>query len=475
MRRLLVVAAVGLVVAAPTGRGASSDPFSLAAGGLRAAVARGSVTSGDAEHYRAILADARRELPTLPRASARELRAVVTDVAAQRRGYSAPRALALFGTIEANIDFLRDHPFPAPRTDVLGPDGVIYRAFPGHGLVFHPLANFSRLNTYAGAEDATATARLAQALLARAVPRGHGIVWEYGFGFGRGTPPWTSGMVQAVAAQALARAGDLLSDPTILDAADAAYAALDGQLVRTVETGPWVDLYSFDTTPVLNAQLQAAISLQDYGAIAGDAEASSLGDRLAVAGGALLHRFDTGYWSLYSLGGEEATLHYHRYVVSLLARLAARTGDPRWRAAADRFAAYESQPPIVQPRSRPATVYPFPADGYRDAAAVRFWLSKVSEVTLRVGPFRWRGELSHGVHEILWYPRGSRPGLYRPRLTAVGPGGTRATAVLAPVRVARGRTPRVRLALPPGRGHATLVVASSARQQRAVSLGSMPR
>ena len=71
-------------------------------------------------------------------------------------------------------------------------------------------------------------------------------------------------MAQAVAAQALARAGTLLGDQALLDAADAAYASVPRLLSPSSPAKPWIALYSFDRTPVLNAQLQAALSVGDY-------------------------------------------------------------------------------------------------------------------------------------------------------------------------------------------------------------------
>src|SRR5262249_46602084 len=160
---------------------------------------------------------------------------------------------------------------------------VVYRFFWSHGYVFHPLANFARLNELASRGDVDGADHLGQALLARAIPAGGGLVWEYEFPGASGRAPWASGMAQAVAAQALARAGDLLSDPALLDAADAAYAAVQGLLSPGVTAKPWVALYSFDRTPVLNAQLQAALSLGDYAELAGDANAEAFVARLTTS------------------------------------------------------------------------------------------------------------------------------------------------------------------------------------------------
>src|SRR5207248_654624 len=119
------------------------------------------------------------------------------------------------------------------------------------------------------------------------------------FPFGSGAAPWTSGLAQAVAAQALARAGDRLSDPALLDAADGAYASLP-PLVTALAAGPWVSLYSFDSSPVLNAQLQAALSVDDYAEVTGNDAAATLALRLRATAARLLPRFDTGFWSLYA-------------------------------------------------------------------------------------------------------------------------------------------------------------------------------
>ena len=85
-------------------------------------------------------------------------------------------------------------------------------------------------------------------------------------------------MAQAVAAQALARAGDLLSDSALLDAADRAYASIPALLSPSSPAKPWIALYSFDRVPVLNAQLQAALSVGDYAA---DRPATPAADALA--------------------------------------------------------------------------------------------------------------------------------------------------------------------------------------------------
>src|SRR4029450_11956559 len=156
------------------------------------------------------------------------------------------------------------------------------------------------------AKDGAETAHLASALLDRAVPSGKALVWQYDFPFASGRPPWTSGMAQAVAAQALARAGTLLGDQTVLDAADAAYASIPRLLSPPSPAKPWIALYSFDRVPVLNAQLQAALSVGDYATIAGNSARTAMAARLTTAARALLPQLETRYWSLYSTRGDES-------------------------------------------------------------------------------------------------------------------------------------------------------------------------
>ena len=437
--RIVLAAAVAVALLAVLPAGSATRPASpaLIKLGLARAVAAGRLTPDEAAGYRAELARAQAEAKRLPPLRAKVLDGVLEDVAALRGSYTRPRALTLFSTLAVNTDWLATHALGGSYPDLTGSDGAVYRWFWSHGYVFHPLANFAKLNSRAAAGDLDGTEELAAALLARAVPSGQKLLWEYEFPFASGGAPWTSGMAQAVAAQALARAGDLLSDPALLDAADSAYAAVPGLLSPSSPAKPWVALYSFDRTPVLNAQLQAALSVGDYAAISGDPSAEALANRLTAAAESMLPRFDTGYWSLYSLHGDDSSLDYHDYVIALLRKLAARTGEARWSEIADRFYAYESQPPVIRVGALPGTLFPHSADGYRDQAPIRFWLSKRSNVTLRVGHTVVSETLGHGHHTILWSLRNAVPGTYHPRLTAVGPTGLRAEKALPPVRIAR--------------------------------------
>ncbi|MEN3342807.1 MAG: hypothetical protein V7644_2211 [Actinomycetota bacterium] len=403
--------------------------------GVTHALKRQWVKPADATRYRSDVAVASRDVAALPKLRARVISAQLAQLAAIWDSYTAPRALALFSQLEQNLAYLETHAIPSQRVDVAGQDGVVYRWFPGQGLEFHPLAAFGALNAAAAAKNTQLAQTVADALLARAIPHGRGLIWEYAFPFGFGRPPWASGMAQAVAAQALARAGALLGDAALVDAAARAYASVP-PLVLTLPSGPWIRLYGFDGEVVLNAQLQTILSLLEYAGTSGDAAAAALAQQLGATAQALLPRFDTGDWSLYELGGGYAPRDYELYVTNLLAKLAAVTRDPVWAAASQRFHAYYYDPPRVTQATPPAPIYPQPRDGYLDAASIQLTLSQRASVALAVAGRMQTYRLSRGAHTLTWKPpTGLAAGTYPVQVSAVSYAGRRSTAKLAPVVV----------------------------------------
>jgi len=368
---------------------------------------------------------------TLPTGRSYHIFVALQEAATFPGALTQPRVLALYGALRANDDYFAKHWAPADRTDILGADGVVYRYFAGYCFRFHPLAEFGVLNELATAGDVEGTQQLADALVARGVyQRTGGIGWEYDFAFGGGRPPWLSGMAQAVAAQAFARAAALVPAraTAYMREAAAAFRVIPRRLLTTVAAGPWIRLYSFASVPVLNAQLQATISLQSYAAAASDAQASALASRMQNAAAAMLPRFDTGYWSYYSLADDPSPPDYHHYVVQLLTKLAA--SDPRFADAAVRFAAYERQPPAFQLANA-------------GVGQVRFWLSKPATITAvtPAGPSK-RLALLDGWHTLTWQPR--RPGVYPVHITAIDWNGNRTQLDTLPIiRVGGGSFARV--------------------------------
>ena len=67
--------------------------------------------------------------------------------------------------------------------------------------------------------------------------------------------------------------------------------------------GLWVREYRFTNMVILNAQLQSLVSVSRYAETSGDLDGKVIAGKLELASRALLSRFDTGCWSLYSLDG----------------------------------------------------------------------------------------------------------------------------------------------------------------------------
>jgi hypothetical protein len=394
---------------------------------VKHAMAAGRLSRADAKADRAEIARAVRLARGLPPARGVHVEVALEQVGALGKSLTTARAAAVFGQLRANDDWFAQRAAPNNGTDITDADGIVYRYFPGRCFEFHPLANVSALNARVAAKDVAGAQRLAAALEARAVPRFGGMAWEYYFPFG-GSPPWVSGMAQAVGAQAFARAASLVTDESadLLREAAASFRAVP-RLTMNLAAGPWIRLYSFSKNPVLNAQLQSVVSLQTYAQATGDAVAASLAARMQQAAAATVARFDTGYWTYYSLAGNPSPLSYQKFVVQLLHKLA--PSDPRFAQAADRFAAYLRQPPAF----KLATA---------SAGSLRFWLSKPASVSAWTPAGRSvRLSLDDGWHTFHW-GEPKHPGFYAVHLTAVDYAGNRTSFEALPIVRVLGSTHR---------------------------------
>ncbi len=328
---------------------------------------------------------------TLPSGRSEHVAIALEELGAFDHRLTLPRTLILVGQLKANDDYFSKHYAPADKTDVADDDGIVYRYFAGRCLEFHPLADFGALNADIAAKNADATRTLADALVARGVyQHGGGVGWEYEFNYSGGRAPWLSGMAQAVAAQAFSRAAQLVPDRATAynNEAKAAFALIPRKLLTRVAAGPWIRLYAFSSLPVLNAQLQAVLSLETYAGTSENSTAAALATRMKTSAAEMLTRFDTGYWTYYSLDGTPSPLDYQEFVVSLLKKLSPQ--DPRFAAAATRIAAYQHQAPAFMVANA-------------GLGSVRFWLSKPSSVRVDTGagPTK-RVFLGGGWHTLSW-------------------------------------------------------------------------
>ena len=266
----------------------------------------------------------------------RELEGLLKNTTTMARGnrITADRMLMLTETLRRNAEWwkLGRATASGQRVQFVGSE-MVWQLYPGSGIQLQWLGTFGRGNelVYSGAKAVPQLAILVDEALRLAVPRAGGIAWEYFFPFGGGSPPWASGMAQATGIQVLSRAAGptKLGRPELLTAAKAALALLRTPPPTGVqvldETGSHYLIYSFAPgLKVLNAMNQTVNGLYAYVLAAPD----DIDARLMLLDGLRwldtnLPRFDTGKWSLYSLGGAQSTSHYHGVATGFLKTLCA--------------------------------------------------------------------------------------------------------------------------------------------------------
>src|SRR3954451_5390699 len=231
-------------------------------------------------------------------------------------------------------------------------------------MQLHPLASWGRANGLAhaclsarsGGHDGRCDERRLRTVLDRlaglGARRGRFLAWEYYFAYAGGTPPWISGMAQATAVQALARAGRALHSRRYVRIARTALGAFEAPppvgVSVAADGGRRYVMYSFDPGQhIINGELQAVSGLRDAGVFAHSRRAKALASEGDRAARRALAGFDTGAWSLYSARGREADLNYHRLTRQFLADLCARFHHGRYCHESRRFASYEREPPRI--------------------------------------------------------------------------------------------------------------------------------
>ena len=384
---------------------------------LASARKHGSITADDYARYRDDYAKARATLGRLSGTRRGELKAVVgtLETIAGRKQLTASRMPALFLTLRRNAEYWGDpdKPFPTappPPADAkkrpcagnVGQGGarvtfegdpIIFQWYSGRGLQIQQLANFGQANgLYQRCKDPTpdpakpcdrgALKATLDRLAELAANRGGYKTWEYYFPFGGGAPPWTSGLSQGTAIQAFARGFELLGDPRYKQIGHDALGAFEkappvGVRV-SADGGSHYLIYSMAPgLRVLNGFLQGVTGLYDFAKLTGDKRAERLfraGDRAARRE---IPKFDTGAWSLYSLGGRESDLGYHRLVRDFLGNLCDRTKTAVYCKTEKKFTDYQRQPPVVKvstPKKAKA----------KKPVALAFSLSKLSCTKLTV-------------------------------------------------------------------------------------------
>ncbi|HEX2070717.1 MAG TPA: D-glucuronyl C5-epimerase family protein [Thermoleophilaceae bacterium] len=355
---------------------------------------RGAISPGMYREYRRIVTRARTVERRLSGARGAELGnaiALVDGIALQRK-LTAGRLPALMLILRRNTQYWPRQPFPSDRDHVMFRGSpLIFEYYAGEGLQLQPLVNFKQANLMHGACvkdtaepcDRAGLKRLLRELIRTSTRRGGFKTWEYYFEFGGGRPPWISGMAQATAIQAFARASQLLNAPGYLKHARAAFGAFrKAPPVGVRTTGPFGGThylqYSFaPRLYIINAFLQALIGLYDYSEITGDQTARQLFEDGEPEAREELVANDTGDWSTYSYRGAESTREYHELVREFAASMCSRLRREVYCDTARNFLRYTTDPAELELLGPATATKGVPA-------TIRFWVSKLSAVQVTV-------------------------------------------------------------------------------------------
>ena len=290
------------------------------AGALRLARLTGRISPATEARLTATTTMLARAAARLTGARSSELWSVigVVDSLAAAHLLDAGRLRPAFLVLHRNTEFWTHNAFPyASQRITFGRDPAVFQYYPGRGMQLQPLASWGKANWLAGqclrartkarrraACPVAELRRTVDRLLELAAPRGDFLAWEHYFSWGGGTPPWISGMTQATAISALARASRALDEPRWRRAAHRALGAFTTPPPVGVDGGDHFLMYSFSPTlRVFNGELQAVNGI-------GELAAAYPSDRLAAR--------------LFRRGERTARAHDrgvgHRRLVAVLAR-----------------------------------------------------------------------------------------------------------------------------------------------------------
>ena len=399
---------------------------------LRRELKRKKIKTSDYRRWQRTFIRAQRALRRLSGARDTQLRYVSNSVEALAlsRRLTPTRMPAAFLQLERNRQYWLRLPYPATGAQVsFRGSQILFQYFPGEGLQIHPLSTFKKANALHGfcergepECDEAALRRILDEMTALAVKRGRNfIAWEYLFYFGGGYPPWMSGMAQATAIQALARASQLLAEPSYVETARRAMGAfetLPPTGVRTTGPAGGVHYLQYSFAPrlwIFNAFLQSLIGLNDFAKITGDQRAQRLYDEAEPEAREEVPLSDVGDWSRYSYAGNESTAEYHELLREFLQSMCTRRLGAEYCDYARRYRGYQVDPPVLTYRGDETGTVDAPV-------ALSFNVSKLSAVEVTVTRpdgrvvFSRLATFRRGNGAFAWTPRG--PSLFTVTLAA---------------------------------------------------------
>jgi hypothetical protein len=230
-----------------------------------------------------------------------------------------------------------------------------------------------------------------------------------------------SGMAQATGIQALARASELLGEPSYVETARRALGAfetLPPTGVRTTGPAGGVHYLQYSFAPrlwIFNAFLQALIGLHDFAKITGDERARRLYDQAEPEARKEVPLSDVGDWSRYSYAGNESTAEYHELLREFLQSMCTRRLGAEYCEYAKRYRGYQVDPPVLTYRGPDSGVAGSPV-------ALAFNVSKLSAIEVTVTRpdgrvvFSRLATFRRGNGSFTWTPRG--PSLFTVTLAA---------------------------------------------------------
>jgi hypothetical protein len=405
----------------------------------------GAITHATYLQYQRAFAAAKTALSRLSGTRREELGAVLANVEAMaaKGQLIVSRLPVVFTTVERNRQFWTTHSLPGASTRVsFTGSRLVWEYYPGQGIEIQWLGTFGEANGYYLSHQTTALREVLDEAIALATHRAGGIAWEYLFEFDGGVPPWSSGLSQGTALQALSRAYSRTHEAQFIDAAKEALGIFrtrppSGVLVRTHAGSHYLEYTYAPSERILNGFIQSLVGLYEYAKLSGDPE----GQRLFEAGDAEARaetpHYDTGAWSLYDQHSE-SDLSYHELLAEFLEHLCERTktgeplasvhapipGDEIYCTTAKRFREDVKTAPVIALLTKSL--------GTNQRAGVQLKLSKVATVSMSIslsGRTVWSNSatVEGGRPRLLWVTP-SKPGTYTVTLKARDLAGNEASA-----------------------------------------------
>jgi len=442
--RVAATLAIGIVLAlagasaAAAKRHASRHPVkrvtvTAALQGLQRA---GAIGASEYARYEGAYIAAKGSLRKLNGTRRTELGGVLGNVEAiAAKGLFIPSRLpALFLTLERNREWWTTK-YLLGSGQRLGFQGsrLVWEYYPGQGIEIQWLATFGEANGYYLSHENAALKEVLSEAIGLASRRAGGIAWEYMFQFDGGTPPWTSGLSQGTALQALSRAWERTHEQPFLTAAQQALGIFEtgpqtGVRMATPAGAHYLEYTYAPSERILNGFIQSLVGLYEYAKLTGDPNGQQLFEAGDAEARAEVPKYDTGAWSMYDQSSE-SNLNYHELLAEFLEHLCERTnkgepltpttgpiaGDDIYCTTAKRFREDLTTPPELELLTTTVRT--------GERAGVQVKLSKIATVSMTItrnGKTVWanKATVEGGKPRLLWVTP-SKPGSYEVAIKAI--------------------------------------------------------